>query len=220
MAELLSLTNLTDKQRRYVEQIRGSGTQLLHVINDVLDFSKIEAGKVVLERIPFDLSTVVREAVESFSERAAAKKLSLSCALDEGLQTRVTGDPHRLRQVLTNLIGNAVKFTESGSVGVTVMPLPGMSGGGFKVLVEDTGIGISEAAQSALFKEFTQADGSTTRRYGGTGLGLAITKQLVELMEGEIGVEATQGSGSRFWFTVRLSEQGVDSCAAPFRSAA
>ena len=209
MAELLLLTNLTDKQRRYVEQIRGSGTQLLHVINDILDFSKIEAGKLVLEDIPFDLSTVVTETVESFAERARAKKLSLSCVIEEDLQTQVIGDAHRLKQALANLIGNAIKFTESGSVTVTAMKVPDIAGV-FKFIVQDTGIGISETAQAALFKEFSQADGSTTRKYGGTGLGLAITKQLVEMMGGSIGVQGAVGSGSRFWFTARFAGQMAD----------
>ena len=213
MAELLLMTNLTDKQRRYAEQIRGSGTQLLHIINDVLDFSKIEAGRLVLEDIPFDLSTVVTETVESFAEPALAKKLNLSCVMEEVLQTKVIGDAHRLKQVLTNLIGNAIKFTESGSVTVTVMNVSDIAGA-FKIIVQDTGIGISETDQAALFKEFSQADGSTTRKYGGTGLGLAISKQLVQLMQGTIGVQGAVGSGSRFWFTVRFSEQTTDGSVA------
>ena len=206
MAELLSLTALTDKQRRYVEQIRGSGSQLLHIINDILDFSKIEAGKIVLEQNPFDLAVVVREIVGSFLEKAREKGLMLTCTLEEGLHTNVVGDAHRLRQVLTNLIGNAIKFTESGSVIVTVRGIPGVSEG-FKIVVQDTGIGISEAAQVILFKEFSQADASSTRKYGGTGLGLAISKRLVELMGGSIGVQSAVGSGARFWFTVRFTEQ-------------
>ncbi|TKB63898.1 MAG: hypothetical protein E8D48_03000 [Nitrospira sp.] len=213
MAELLSLTNLTDKQRRYVEQIRGSGTQLLHVINDVLDFSKIEAGKIVLEHNPFDLSVVITETVAFFAEGARTKGLTLSCTLEEGLQTKVIGDAHRLRQVLTNLIGNAIKFTELGCVTVTVQGIPSMPGG-FTIAVQDTGIGICESAQAALFKEFSQADGSTTRKYGGTGLGLAISKRLVEMMQGSIGADGVLGSGARFWFTVRFSEQAADGTAS------
>lgn len=213
MTELLLLTNLTEKQRRYAEQIRGSGTQLLHIINDVLDFSKIEAGKIVLEQSPFDLSVVIGETVALFAEGARTKGLNLSCTLEEGLQTKVVGDAHRLRQVLTNLIGNAIKFTESGSVTVTVQRIPGMPGG-FMIAVQDTGIGISESAQAALFKEFSQADGSTTRKYGGTGLGLAISKQLVEMMQGAIGADGVLGSGARFWFTVRFSEQAADGTAS------
>jgi signal transduction histidine kinase len=213
MAELLLLTNLTDKQRHYAEQIRGSGTQLLYLINDILDFSKIEAGKIVLEHNPFDLSAVAAETVESFIESARTKGLNLSCALEGGLQTKVAGDAHRLRQVLTNLIGNAIKFTESGGVTVTVLGIPHVSGG-FKIVVQDTGIGISEEAQALLFQEFSQADGSTTRKYGGTGLGLAISKRLVEMMQGSIGVQGAIGSGSRFWFTVRFATQVVEGSAS------
>ena len=206
MAELLALTTLTDKQRRYVEQIRGSGSQLIHIINDILDFSKIEAGKVLLEQNSFDLAVVVRETVESFLERARGKGLTLSSMLEEGLQTKVVGDDYRFRQVLTNLIGNAIKFTESGSVTVTVQGISDVPGG-FKVVVQDTGIGISEADQAVLFKEFSQADASSTRKYGGTGLGLAISKRLVEMMGGAIGVQGAVGSGSRFWITVRFTRQ-------------
>jgi signal transduction histidine kinase len=209
MAELLLLTNLTEKQRRYAEQIRGSGTQLLHVINDVLDFSKIEAAKIVLEHSPFDLSVVIGETVAFFAEEARTKGLNLSCTLEEGLQTKVVGDAHRLRQVLTNLVGNAIKFTESGSVTVTVQRIPDMPGG-FTIAVQDTGIGISESAQATLFKEFSQGDGSTTRKYGGTGLGLAISKRLVEMMQGSIGADGVLGSGARFWFTVQLGAQVVE----------
>lgn len=206
MAELLALTPLTDKQRRYVEQIRGSGGQLLHIINDILDFSKIEAGKLVLEHRPFDLAVVMKEIMESFVERACEKGLALSCSLEEGLQANVVGDASRVRQVLTNLIGNAIKFTESGSVTVMVQGIPNAPAG-FKIVVQDTGIGISEADQAVLFKEFSQADPSSTRKYGGTGLGLAISKQLVEMMGGAIGVQGAVGSGSRFWFTVQFASQ-------------
>ncbi|MDR4467171.1 MAG: ATP-binding protein [Nitrospira sp.] len=211
MAELLLLTNLTDKQRRQVEQIRGSGTQLLHVINDILDFSKIEAGKIVLEHRPFDLASVMTETVTFFEESVRAKGLTLSCTLEQDLHTNVVGDAHRLRQVLNNLIGNAIKFTASGTVSITVRSVTGVVGG-FEIAVEDTGIGISDETQAVLFKEFSQADSSTTRKYGGTGLGLAICKRLVEMMQGTIGVEGRCGGGSRFWFTVRFTEQvGVGS---------
>ena len=208
MAELLSLTPLTDKQRRYVEQIRGSGTQLVHIINDILDFSKIEAGKIVLESHPFDVAMVMQETVDSFRETARGKGLILSYTFEENLHTKVVGDAHRLRQVLTNLIGNAIKFTEVGSVTVTMQGLPNVLGG-FKVVVQDTGIGISDAAQAGLFQEFSQADASSTRKYGGTGLGLAISKRLVEMMGGSIGVQGVAGGGSRFWFTVQLTGQNT-----------
>ena len=209
MAELLSHTPLTEKQRRYVDQIRSSGGDLLHIINDILDFSKIEAGKIVLERNPFDLAAVMREMVESFLERAVAKGLTLSYRAEEGLQTHVVGDVYRFRQVLTNLIGNAIKFTDAGTISVTLQRSNG-SAGSFRIAVQDSGIGISPEAQAALFQEFSQVDGSSTRKHGGTGLGLAISKRLVEMMQGSIGVESAPGAGSRFWFTVQFPEEMID----------
>lgn len=209
MAELLAHTPLTEKQRRYVDQIRGSGGDLLHIINDILDFSKVEAGKIVLERNPFDLAVVIREIVESFLERAHAKGLTLSYRAEEGLQTHVVGDVYRFRQVLTNLIGNAIKFTDAGTISVTLQRSNG-SAGSFRIAVQDSGIGISPEAQATLFQEFSQVDGSSTRKHGGTGLGLAISKRLVEMMQGSIGVESAPGTGSRFWFTVQFTEEGID----------
>lgn len=209
MAELLSHTPLTEKQRRYVDQIRSSGSDLLYIINDILDFSKIEAGKIVLERNPFDLAAVMREMVESFLERAVAKGLTLSYRAEEGLQTHVVGDVYRFRQVLTNLIGNAIKFTDAGTISVTLQRSNG-SAGSFRIAVQDSGIGISPEAQAALFQEFSQVDGSSTRKHGGTGLGLAISKRLVEMMHGSIGVESAPGTGSRFWFTVQFPEEMID----------
>ena len=209
MAELLSHTPLTEKQRRYVDQIRSSGGDLLYIINDILDFSKIEAGKIVLERNPFDLAAIMREMVESFLERAVAKGLTLSYRAEEGLQTHVVGDVYRFRQVLTNLIGNAIKFTDAGTISVTLQRSNG-SAGSFRIAVQDSGIGISPEAQAALFQEFSQVDGSSTRKHGGTGLGLAISKRLVEMMQGSIGVESVPGTGSRFWFTVQFAEEELD----------
>jgi signal transduction histidine kinase len=209
MAELLLLTNLTDKQRRYAEQIRGSGTQLLHIINDILDFSKIEAGKIVLEHKPFNLAVVVGEMVESFRDRARAKGLTLSCRIEEGIQANVVGDAYRLRQVLTNLIGNAIKFTDAGTISVTLQGSH-CAAGSFQIAVQDSGVGISQEAQAALFTEFSQVDGSSTRKHGGTGLGLAISKRLVEMMHGSIGMEPAPGTGSRFWFTVQFAESEID----------
>lgn len=209
MAELLSHTQLTEKQRRYLDQIRGSGGHLLHIINDILDFSKIEAGKLVLERNPFDLAVVIREIVESFLDRVQAKGLTLSYRTDELIQTHVVGDAYRFRQVLTNLIGNAIKFTDVGTISVTLQSSNG-SAGSFRIAVQDSGIGISPEAQAALFLEFSQVDGSSTRKHGGTGLGLAISKRLVEMMHGSIGVESTPGTGSRFWFTVQFPEAEID----------
>ena len=209
MAELLSHTPLTEKQRRYVDQIRGSGDDLLHIINDILDFSKIEAGKITLERKPFNLAVVVNEIVESFRARAQGKGLTLSCRTEEGIQANVVGDVYRFRQVLTNLIGNAIKFTDAGTISVTLQGSR-CAAGSFQIVVQDSGVGISQEAQAALFAEFSQVDGSSTRKHGGTGLGLAISKRLVELMQGSIGVESAPGTGSRFWFTVQLAEEGMD----------
>jgi signal transduction histidine kinase len=209
MAELLAHTPLTEKQRRYVDQIRGSGGDLLHIINDILDFSKIEAGKIVLERNPFDVDGVIREIVKSFLERAHAKGLRLSYRAEEGIQAHVVGDAYRLRQVLTNLIGNAIKFTDAGTISVTLQRSNG-SARSFRIAVQDSGVGISPEAQAALFLEFSQVDSSSTRKHGGTGLGLAISKRLVEMMQGAIGVESAPGTGSRFWFTVQFHEEELD----------
>lgn len=209
MAELLSHTPLTEKQRRYVDQIRGSGDDLLHIINDILDFSKIEAGKITLECKAFNLAVVVNEIVESFRARAQGKGLTLSCRTEEGIQANVVGDVYRFRQVLTNLIGNAIKFTDAGTISVTLQGSR-CTAGSFQIVVQDSGVGISQEAQAALFAEFSQVDGSSTRKHGGTGLGLAISKRLVELMQGSIGVESAPGTGSRFWFTVQFAEEGMD----------
>lgn len=209
MAELLSHTPLTEKQRRYVDQICGSGSDLLHIINDILDFSKIEAGKIMLERKSFNLAVVIREIVESFLDRAQAKGLTLSCRIEEGGQTNVVGDVYRFRQVLNNLIGNAIKFTDAGTISVTLQ-ISNRAVGSFQIAVQDTGIGISQEAQATLFTEFSQVDGSSTRKHGGTGLGLAISKRLVEMMQGTIGVESAPGTGSRFWFTVQFPGEGID----------
>jgi two-component system, sensor histidine kinase and response regulator len=205
MTGLLLETELTHEQREYAETVRTSAEALLAIINDILDFSKIEAGKFDLETTDFDLVTAVEDSVELLARSAHLKGIELTCLVDEGLPPTVGGDPTRIRQVLVNLVANAVKFTEQGEVAVRV------SGGEVcngrviaRCIVRDTGIGISTEAVDRLFQPFSQADGSTTRRYGGTGLGLAICKRLVELMGGEIGVESTPGVGSSFWFTVPL----------------
>jgi len=203
MTGLLLETELDERQREYAVTARNAGDALLELISDILDFSKIEAGKLAIESIPFDLRDVVDGAAQLVAERARAKGLALAVSVPPGLATGLRGDPSRLRQVLLNLLGNAVKFTASGRIEVAVSPRPDPGGRTrLRVSVKDTGIGIPAEAQKILFQPFTQADASTTRRFGGTGLGLAISKQLVELMGGEIGVESAEGRGSTFWFDI------------------
>jgi PAS domain S-box-containing protein len=205
MLEMVSQTNLDREQREYISTAHNSAESLLTVINDILDFSKIEAGKLELESIPFDLEQTTEDVATLLAARARSKKLELACFIDTGIPNRVIGDPTRLRQVLTNILGNAVKFTEAGEVVLRVELLQqSESTVQLRFEVRDTGIGIDREHIQRLFTPFTQADGSTTRRFGGTGLGLTISKQLVELMGGEIGVDSEPGRGSRFWFTVRL----------------
>jgi two-component system, sensor histidine kinase and response regulator len=205
MTELLMTTQLTDRQRRMAETVQRSGTALLSIINDILDFSKIEAGKLELERIEFGLRQTLEEAVELFAEPAGQKGIELTCFLPNEIPDAVIGDPVRLRQILLNLLGNAMKFTERGEVSVRVHCLSQKTDRvTLKYEVRDTGIGIPEETQKRLFTAFSQADGSTTRRFGGTGLGLAIVRQLVHLMGGEVGIESVPGQGSTFWFTTQL----------------
>jgi two-component system sensor histidine kinase/response regulator len=216
MAELLLHTSLGEQQRRYAQTIHRSGQVLLGVINDILDFSKVEAGKLGLEAVDFDLREVLEESVDLSAESASGKGLALGCVVDQDTPAVVRSDPGRLRQVLTNLVGNAVKFTERGSVMVRVMcaersPQAAL----LRVEVQDTGIGIAPEAQARIFDAFAQGDESTTRRYGGTGLGLAIVRQLVELMGGCVGLRSVPGEGSTFSFTVRLA---VRQWSAPDRA--
>jgi len=206
MTELLLRQGLTGKQRHFAETIQNSAESLLSLINDILDFSKIEAGKLELERVGFDIRNVAEEIVELLSGHAQSKELELLCDVPPELHTHVYGDVTRLRQILTNLIGNAVKFTDSGEVILRVRAPEEADGTGvYRFEVSDTGIGIRTENLAMIFELFSQEDDSTTRRYGGTGLGLAICKQLVELMGGEIGVESNSSEGTVFWFTLPLS---------------
>jgi two-component system sensor histidine kinase/response regulator len=206
MAELLRhSTTLDARQRRYAATIHQSGSALLDIINDILDFSKIEAGKLELDRAAFCLRDIVEDAVDILAERAHSKALELICDIPAEFDTRVCGDGQRLRQVIINLISNAVKFTEHGEVKITVRHEgAGLLNSCFRFEVKDTGIGIKPESCAAIFESFAQEDSSTTRQYGGTGLGLAICKQLVELMGGQIGVSSTPGVGSTFYFSVPL----------------
>jgi len=207
MTGLLLDAELAAEPREYAEMVRRSGEALLTIINDILDFSKIEANKLTLEHSEFDLCVMVEDVLELLAERACSKGLELGYVLDAAVPPWVSGDPGRVRQVLTNLMGNAVKFTERGEVAVHITLAEARADAVLvHMAVTDTGIGIPPDVQARLFQAFSQADSSTTRKYGGTGLGLAISKRLVELMGGTIGVQSTSGHGSTFWFTVRLSK--------------
>jgi len=203
MADLLCQTKMNEEQSDFAETILRSGQALLVIINDILDFSKIEAGKIELESVSFSLATLLEDTAASLSSNAAAKQLELLLDMEDGLPQKVKGDAGRLRQILSNLIGNSIKFTESGEV---VLRVTQAEAGRIRFEVSDTGIGIRAEALENLFCAFTQADASTTRRFGGTGLGLTISRQLTELMGGEMGVDSVYGEGSTFWFTVRLEE--------------
>lgn len=210
MNELLLATPLTDQQRHLVQTVRRSGEQLLQVINDILDLSKIEANKMELHITGFDLVGTVRDVAGLFTESARQKGLNLECQIDSQLPAVWRGDGVRFRQVLTNLVGNAVKFTERGNILIHVERLEDRRDDAlFKITVCDTGIGVPLEAQQKIFNPFAQADGSMTRRFGGTGLGLAIVQRLVRLMGGDIGLTSAPGNGSTFWFTVRLEKGGI-----------
>ena len=205
MSDMLLTTALSDQQKEVAETINVSANTLLTIINDILDFSKIEADKVVLESIDFEPLSVIESTAELLAIQANNKHIALMTFVDPDIPNIVSGDPVRLQQILLNLIGNAVKFTEHGEVIVRAsLESPSAEGIKIRFTVKDTGVGLSEDAQRILFQAFTQADSSMTRKYGGTGLGLAISKRLVELMNGQIGVESQLGKGSTFWFTAQF----------------
>ncbi|MEI7637835.1 MAG: response regulator [Syntrophus sp. (in: bacteria)] len=208
MAEVCLETALDEEQKHLVCTITKEAHSLLGIINAVLDFSKIEAGKLELEHIPFDLRNVFEDVTEAFSQQAIQKGLELISFITPDTPTRIVGDPGRLKQVLRNLIGNAIKFTHEGRIVIKAAPAQEL-GDRIKLrfMVKDTGIGIPKGKQAFVFESFTQADGSTTRKYGGTGLGITISKQLAELMGGEMGVDSVEGKGSAFWFSAVFSIQ-------------
>ena len=210
MTELLMAGQLSDKQRKYAESVYLSAESLLNVINDILDFSKIEAGRLELENVTFNIREIISESMDLFHLKTRKKGVLLSISVGENVPLLLIGDPTRLRQVLLNLVGNAVKFTERGEISVSVSCIEETQNR-FLISVEvrDTGIGIPHASLNQIFDCFTQADGSTNRKYGGTGLGLSIVKQLVEMMGGGISVESTHGKGAVFRFTVRM-EKGIE----------
>ena len=208
MTELLLDTELDDDQREFAETSRNSANTLLELINDILDFSKIESGRIELEIIDFDLRTLVSEVAELFAPLAEKKGLELIYLVHHDVPTLVRGDPGRLRQVLSNLVGNAIKFTSEGEVVIrATLSQERDNQAAVRFGVQDTGIGIAPDKQSLIFDSFSQADGSTTRQFGGTGLGLSISRQLVELMGGELKVTSDPGEGSVFWFTVAFERQ-------------
>ncbi len=205
MTELVLETELTREQREYLDMAKVSADYLVAVINDILDFSKIEAGKLDLENLDFDLQENLDDAIATLALRAHMKGLELACHIPPNVPDALVGDPGRLRQILVNLVGNAIKFTDKGEVIVEVMPEASMNGNVcLHFAVADTGIGIAPEKQDVLFKAFSQVDSSTTRKYGGTGLGLVISARLVQMMGGHIWVESERGKGSTFHFTARF----------------
>ncbi len=216
MTCLLLGTELSTEQKNYAEVVRSSADALLAILNDILDFSKIEARKMTLETIDFNLYSLLEDVADLYAARAAEKHLDFAWSLAPETPTLLRGDPGRLRQILINLVGNAMKFTAAGHITVTVetadasYDASNVDGVQLRFLVSDSGIGIPENRLQRIFRPFEQADSSTTREYGGTGLGLAISAHLVRLMKGEIGAESQEGRGSTFWFTVALEAQSLD----------
>ncbi|RFP15803.1 MULTISPECIES: response regulator [unclassified Duganella] len=211
MTELLLATRLSEQQRHYTSMVKRSGEHLLVIINDILDFSKIEAGKLTVEYIHFNFRELLDDIDNVFSPQAQAKGIRLELAIAYDIPIAICGDPNRLRQVIFNLLGNAIKFTESGKITVKVaVAHEDAQTVGLRFEVHDTGIGVSSEARARIFDSFSQADGSTTRKHGGTGLGLAISKQLVELMGGTIGVDHALTQGSIFWFAVNFDKRRID----------
>ena len=208
MIEMMKLTDVSPSQRRYLETATQFSQALLRLIDDILDLSRIDVGRLELERAPFHLPSLVHDVRVLFADQAAAKGLTLSVLLPDALNLMVLGDAHRLMQIVTNLVGNALKFTSEGSITIRVA-LDQQIGSGLRVRFEvsDTGIGIPANKLEQIFEAFTQGDSSTTRRYGGTGLGLSIARQLCNMMDGDIGVDSEVGAGSTFWFTVVLEKQ-------------
>jgi CheY-like chemotaxis protein len=205
MAELLADTGLSAEQRRYLDIMVANGNALLDLINSILDLAKIEAGRMPIEKTDFDLTDLVEKTISTFGIRAHGKGLELAARIEPGVPDRLTGDPLRLRQILINLLGNAVKFTEMGQIILNVAKAPGAGREEYLTFsVADTGIGIPPNKLQEIFSSFEQADSSTTRRYGGTGLGLAIVKRLAALMDGQITVESELGKGSKFCFTAQF----------------
>ncbi|MCP3899510.1 MAG: response regulator, partial [Desulfobacteraceae bacterium] len=211
MTNLLLGTELSEEQKEYARTVKSSGDSLLALINDILDFSKIEAGKLEIEDLEFDLESMFDDFVSMLAIRAHEKNLEFVCAIDPNVPVYLKSDPGRIKQILVNLVGNAIKFTSKGEVSIFIsLESETKNEASLRFSIKDTGIGIPEEKLDMLFSSFTQVDSSTTRKYGGTGLGLAISKQLVELMGGEIGVNSKENTGTEFWFCLSLPKSDFD----------